>query len=380
MIIALALAGLTVLGYHAIEKWAESAKWKQFAEVAEQIRRDVEQKLDDFIETEQQRPYTDYWYYSFPDNITNTLQQLPVRSPLGGTLEHGLAYGHFQIEPDLFITTANDDIVNRDGRNDYNFKVQTQAEANRWNIRNNLLHAMTETPSEPLPTAGQKKGTDAIAVADQAKLTKADRQRDAETKKKTTAKGNVQGRRVKTYPIDLFQRQQKAEQVIVQDSSVYNMGISTNAGNPEDVQISFQDDSNAQALTHPEQNAQQAELQQQAPRTQTPQTQQPAPVGTTANARQVEAINGLRDQLTRQSSSARPEMDQGSTQQAARQARQYQNLRNADIRVSWTNRGNPEQQVNRETVRVRIKPFQTIFADGGDAENSAFGKQIFLVR
>jgi signal transduction histidine kinase len=380
LIIALALAGLTVLGYHAIEKWAESAKWKQFAEVAEQIRSDVEQKLDDFIETEQQRPYTDYWYWSFSDNITNTLQQLPVRSPLGGTLEHGLAYGHFQIAPDLFITTANDDIVNRDGRNDYNFKVQTQAEANRWNIRNNLMPAMTATPSEPPPTASRKKGTDAVAVEDKVKLTKADQQRDAETQKEGTVKGNVRGRRVKTYPIDLFQRQQKAEQVIVQDSAVYNMGISTNAGNPEDVQISFRDDSNAQALVHPEQNVQQPHSQPQATRQQALASRQPAPAGTTANARQVEVINGLRQQTTRQSSPTRLDVAQESSPQASPQARQYQDFGNAEIRINWTNRGNPEQQVNRDIVRVRIKPFETIFADGGDAENSVFGKQIFLVR
>ncbi|MHC4154719.1 MAG: sensor histidine kinase [Planctomycetota bacterium] len=364
VIIALALAGLTVLGYHAIEKWAESAKWKQFAEVAEQIRRDVERKLDDFIETEQQRPYTDYRYYYLPENITNAMQQMPVRSPLGGTLEHGLAYGHFQIKPDLSIITTNDDIVNLDGDNDYNFKIQARAEAHRWNVRHNLVPSLAAAPSGSQPAAGQKKGTDAIAVADQVKPTKADQQRDAETQKKRAVKGNVQGRRVKTYPIDLFQRQQRDEQVIIQDSAVYNMGINTNAANPEDVQISFQDDSNAQALTHPEQNAQQANQQPQATREQTPASRQPAPVGTTANAPQVEAINGRQQQPTLQ----------------PREARQYQNLRNADIRVNWTNRGNPEQQVYRETVRVRIKPFQTIFADGGDAENSAFGKQIFLVR
>ena len=54
VIILFALCGLTMLGYHAIEKWAqglEGARLGEFAGVAEQIREDVKRKLDEFMQT-----------------------------------------------------------------------------------------------------------------------------------------------------------------------------------------------------------------------------------------------------------------------------------------------------------------------------------------
>ena len=97
VIIVSALCGLSVLGYHAVEKWAEGlegARLGEFAEVAEQIRQDVKQKLDDFLQTEQDRPYTDYNYYYVPENVALVQQeqtQMPLfRSPLAGRLDNNL--------------------------------------------------------------------------------------------------------------------------------------------------------------------------------------------------------------------------------------------------------------------------------------------------
>ena len=108
-VIVLSLAGLSLLGYRAIELQAEGLQGKRikdFADVAEQIRRDVKRKLDAFIEVETKRPYTDYQYYFVPENVALNQQQMPLLvSPLAEKLDWGLSFGHFQIESDGSIIT-----------------------------------------------------------------------------------------------------------------------------------------------------------------------------------------------------------------------------------------------------------------------------------
>ena len=112
------VAGLAWLGYRAVELQAEGLQGRrlgEFAAVAEQIRSDVMQKLDTFIETERNRPYTDYQYYYIPENVApisaqsglaTTQQQLPLlRSPLGSRFDNDLAYGYFQVQPDGSLIT-----------------------------------------------------------------------------------------------------------------------------------------------------------------------------------------------------------------------------------------------------------------------------------
>jgi hypothetical protein len=109
VIILAASVGLTCLGYHAVAKWAqglEGARLGEFAEVAEQIRQDVRRKLDEFVRTEQQRPYTDYLQYYVPDNLVGDTSSVPLlRSPLAGQFTNGLACGYFQVGPDDEIVT-----------------------------------------------------------------------------------------------------------------------------------------------------------------------------------------------------------------------------------------------------------------------------------
>ena len=148
-IIVAALSALTILGYHAIDRWSEGLEWKrvgEFAEVSEQVRQDVKQKLDAFVRAEEARPYTEYQYYYVPDNITNLSnntimqQQVPlVRSPLSGSLTNGLAFGYFQIDSDNNILTPNDNVDMREGINWRNTEVSAQNEINKFNIKNSFL-------------------------------------------------------------------------------------------------------------------------------------------------------------------------------------------------------------------------------------------------
>ncbi|AQQ72141.1 Alkaline phosphatase synthesis sensor protein PhoR [Limihaloglobus sulfuriphilus] len=101
--------GLALLGRHAIIKWADGlagSRYGEFTAVAEQIRLDVRQKIREFIDAEQQRPYSDYQYAYVPENLAPDQQEMPLlRSPLADKFNNGLAGGYFQIESDGTVIT-----------------------------------------------------------------------------------------------------------------------------------------------------------------------------------------------------------------------------------------------------------------------------------
>ena len=149
IIILSALCGLVWMGYHSIrirEQGMQGARLGEFAAVAEQVRQDVTRRLDEFMQTEQSRPYTDYQYYYVPENVAPGRQQMPVlRSPLAGGLGQGLAYGNFQIEPDGSIITPNDNVEQRQDLTESDNELFAEAGLNRKNIEQNLLPALSGT-------------------------------------------------------------------------------------------------------------------------------------------------------------------------------------------------------------------------------------------
>lgn len=100
-LLVLSALGVWSLGSHARSLRAE--RYGQFAAVAEQIRFDVKSKLDDFLQAEQRRPYTDYQHMYVPETA-NQADAL-LRSPLADSMTHGLAFGHFQVDAQGNITT-----------------------------------------------------------------------------------------------------------------------------------------------------------------------------------------------------------------------------------------------------------------------------------
>ena len=100
-LLVLSVVGLSSLGVH--ERGLRAERQGQFVAVAEQIRFDVKSKLDEFLQAEQRRPYTDYQYAYVPET-TNEADAL-VRSPLADSLTHGLAFGYFQIDAAGTIVT-----------------------------------------------------------------------------------------------------------------------------------------------------------------------------------------------------------------------------------------------------------------------------------
>ena len=230
LIIFAALCGLVWLGYHSIRIRAqgmEGARLGEFAAVAEQIRQDVKHKLDEFIEREQNRPYTDYLYYHVPENVVSSQQQMPIlRSPLAGRLEHGLAYGNFQIELGGSITTPNDDI--EQGGRGLNDELYAEALLNTTNIGRNLLPVLSATRPGSFETGLNKENKASLKtqlkVPEQVELA-----RNEDLKKKGEQSKTVQGQRGKALPIESLQRQAQETQVMKQRRSVFEYNIFSNA-------------------------------------------------------------------------------------------------------------------------------------------------------
>lgn len=230
LIILVALCGLIWLGYHSIrirEQGMEGARLGEFAAVAEQIRLDVKQKLDQFIQQEQNRPYTDYLYYYVPENVVSSQEQMPLlRSPLAGRMEHGLAYGNFQIEPDGNITTPNDDI--RQDEPDTDNELYVEALSNKLNIKNNLLPLLSEKIWDSNNTDYYREAKASprtrLKVADQVELPT-----NEDLKKKSAESRASQGRSGKAFSIESLQRQPQKTQVMPQRRSVVEQNIFSNA-------------------------------------------------------------------------------------------------------------------------------------------------------
>ncbi|MHC4499300.1 MAG: sensor histidine kinase [Planctomycetota bacterium] len=400
----MALGGLTVLGYHAIEKWAEGLKWKQFAEVAEQIRRDVERKLDEFIQAEEKRPYTEYRYYYVPDNITNTMQEVRLmRSPLGGQLEQGLAYGHFQIESDRSITTANDDIVQRDGANAYNFDVLAQAEANRRNVKLNLLPVLTAAA----PVAGPGSSyadlnvtaEDSVASGEKAEAAAPSKLGKGVSQKEIEGKGiRVPTRKAgKNYPIESLQRQQGKAQILKQERAVMMENAAVNIAATEQ-QVVHPPATRARSTAEAEQAADQKQTEGEVlRRRQLSETRSdfetaqsapaPQPVAKRegrSGTRVAEAAEQVQFYAKKATGTDKAVVDEPADMESRRQTRELlteylsgDSVRSDSYAIS------PAPIIAEDqsgTVQVMIEPFETIVVGSGYAENSIFGKQVFLVR
>ncbi len=234
-IILVALCALGLLGYDAVDKWAqglEGTRRGEFAEVAEQVRLDVKRKLDDFIRTEQQRPYTDYLYSYVPPNYLNAansqFQEPPLlRSPLAEQMANGFAYGYFQIEPDGRIVTpyfaAGQTAPAPQG------VLAQQARLQLSNIRSNVL------PSVSIGSGTLQIGQNAASYA------------NADNNINTATKSLTQNQKApgKSLPIESLSQEGQQSQVIMQ-------------------QREYVTSNQAQTLAPPPQTVQPQDLQQKA--------------------------------------------------------------------------------------------------------------------
>ncbi|HIJ52002.1 MAG TPA: HAMP domain-containing histidine kinase [Planctomycetes bacterium] len=325
VIILSALCGLSVLGYHAVEKWAEGlqgARLGEFAEVAEQIRQDVNRKLDEFILTEQDRPYTDYQYYYVPENVApgRRAQQVAfLRSPLAGRLDNSFAWGNFQIESNGTIITPNDDIVQREGATGENKILLLQVQFNRKNIETNLLPVLNGVTPASFKMAFSKEVSSstktALETLKQAKLAKGNVQKSKDAKVE-----GLKGRQGKDLPIESLRAQQQKTQIIQQQRQTFIDNVAANTGLQQRVEDSRRRQRNVQTDLEQSEEASQSALSQP----------------------QIAQIEQALDT-------------------------------NVELQLS-------RQEEQSDTVQVRVGGFEPIVTGGGNAEESIFGGQVFLVR
>jgi signal transduction histidine kinase len=222
IIILAALCGLVWLGYHSTrirEQGLQGARLGEFAAVAEQIRQDVTRRLDEFMQTEQNRPYTDYQYYYVPENVAPNQQRFPVlRSPLAGRLEQGLAYGNFQIEPDGSVITPNDNINQRLDLTESDKELYAEARSNRKNIEDNLLPALRGTTPGSLKM-NLYSGNPAVPPKEPPTV-------EQEQISKEVAQ---QGKFSQSYPIESLQSKGQKTQVLRQSREVFEQNVISNA-------------------------------------------------------------------------------------------------------------------------------------------------------
>jgi len=334
-IIVAAMCGLSWLGYRAIEIRAqglEGARLGQFAEVAEQIRQDVKRKLDQFIQREQQRPWTDYQYYYVPDSVIAQQQMPLLRSPLADRLENDLAYGNFQIEPDGTIVTPYYRAEQlRQGQEDEQApKGQARkVQAHINNIKQNLLPALGSAsagfkfPSSVSAMSYQfaKPALDSLwADAKES----GDKQKITEGKEQ---KAQAKGGRKKEYTIESFRDMPQKAQVINQPRSIVASNVAQSA---EPVQQQIVAEDMRQKIQRGELVAKD-ESRHQRPAVQPEPAQAP-----------------LREL-------------QQTTQPPAQQPM-------------------PGQQGQTETVQIHIEPFVPMVIPDANTGQSIFGGQVFLLR
>ncbi|MHC4351507.1 MAG: sensor histidine kinase, partial [Planctomycetota bacterium] len=228
LIILAALAGLVWVGYRSLQIQADGmagTRLGEFAAVAEQIRQDVKRNLDEFMQREHNRPYTDYQHFHVPENAVTDQEQMPVvRSPLGGKLENDLAYGSFQIEPDGNIITPNDDLVQLQEQASAEDDLPTKVFLNRKNIEDNLWPALS----------GRVPGSFKIDFySDARSRSGARRQSDPPVdpnRQGKIAKGKMSQKRTgQNYPIQSLQSQGQEAQIIEQRRSVLEQNTISNS-------------------------------------------------------------------------------------------------------------------------------------------------------
>ncbi len=231
-IILAALCGLVWLGYYSVQIWArgmEGTRLGEFAAVAEQIRQDVNRKMDEFIAREESRPYTEYQNYYVPDNTVAGQREMPVvRSPLAGTLGQGLAYGQFQIDPSGEIITPNDDIQVAD-YSDQDSNLLAQVVSNKYNVRYNLLPALTN-----VKTSSPAMGTDAtenVSLEDQQVYKQIQAIANEGGQKRESKSTADKGDRGQNLTIESFQNPKQTTQLLSRNRVFVEQDILSNADN-----------------------------------------------------------------------------------------------------------------------------------------------------
>jgi len=334
VIVLVALVSLTCLGYHAVAKWAqglEGARLGEFAEVAGQIRQDVRRKLDEFIQIEQERPYTDYLYYYVPDSVVSNEQPMPrLRSPLADQMANSFAYGYFQIAPDDEIVTP------------YYQSGQTE-QASSTELAREVQQHLLNVQQNVLPIVDARRETLARASSLPAVLQEGETGQnwylDGSDKERSSSAQQLKGApsRRKAYAIESLQQQAQESRIVTQGRSI---AASNWAVSPQDQQ------SAAPLITGAKQQTAIADD------------------GVLKSEPQQERLRRGRQQpsLTPTESVPSPTEPQ------------------AQIAVAPVEEETVSDSEDSDVVQIRIEPFAPVVVPDKRSQHAVFGGQVFLLR
>ena len=349
VMIMAALCGLAWLGYHSIQIQAmgmRGARLGEFAEVAEQIKQDVKRKLDEFMQTEQNRPYTDYQYYYVPENNAVAQQQRPLlRSPLGDSIDNALAYGAFQIEPDGKIVTP----YYKSDEGTQENELSRQAKIHLSNIEKNLLPVLNgsagiyKLPSKDFSLLDSTTGPSASSPLASSETDK------IEAARKVSAKGK--GARTREYRIQSLEKDAQKAQTLTQSRAIVSENVMRSAG---------------AAGRQAESEMQLEDIEYQGPL----QATEPA-AATEKELPQDSPLKVAQEMLKAQ----KPEQpnDRAGLSHGSR-AKQTQ-----DNQVQVVPKDEPVGE-RADTVQIRIEPFVPVVVGRASTEQSVFGGQVFMLR
>ena len=334
VIVLAALVSLTCLGYHAVAKWAqglEGARLGEFAEVAEQVRQDVRRKLDEFIQIEQGRPYTDYLYYYVPDSVVSDEQPMPrLRSPLADQFTNSFAYGYFQIAPDDEIVTPY--FQSGQAEQASSTELAREVQQHLLNVQQNVLPVVDAgrealARASSLPEVLEEGGTDQNWYLDTADK---DRSRPAQQVKGAPA-------RRKAYAIESLQQQARELRIVTQERSI---AASNRAVSPQAQQSVAPLATGVEPQTAPaDDEVLKPEPQQERPR-----------------------------QPHSQRTLTRADSGQLATEQQAQ------------IAVAPVEEETVSDSEDSDVVQIRIEPFVPVVVPDKRSQHAVFGGQVFLLR
>ncbi|MHC4744095.1 MAG: sensor histidine kinase [Planctomycetota bacterium] len=401
-IILAGLCGLVLLGYHSVQIWArgmEGERLGQFVEVAEDIKKDVNRKMDEFMAREESRPYTEYQNYYVPDNTVTVQQQAPIlRSPLAGRLGEGLAYGQFQIDSRGAIITPNTGVQLADNFEQVGDLI-ARNDKNIDNVRYNLLPALTKDNSSYAEMG--RDLTEVSSLVDKEVLYKQVQAIANEGAQKRSSKSKpIKGSRRQSFPIESFQNPQQKTQIVNRSRVFVNQDFASNSQTYmpqwQDYDQSVQRMVQAKSEGSPQLAANQGDDKDAiTPSEQVGETQELSDEYRSSRAK----ADAETQESEQQSVVALIQPEPGQlaepgyeyTRQAAaeldrwRRHLESQAETNSTIGLRSLSQQPPQPQakdaqVEADMVQVRIEPLVPVRAPCKEGEESVFGAQIFMLR
>jgi signal transduction histidine kinase len=357
LILTAALAGLFALGSSALRMHARSLQMErqgQFVSVAEQIRLDVKRKLDDFIQTEQKRPYTDYLPQYVPETMNAAVAL--VKSPLADSMTNGMAYGYFQIDPDgkivlpytskqkdvatvPYVNLLEGDLITALGGKKFLQTQRVQFDLDRTDLGDNTLSSYL---------AGRRGGESISQRSDDDRSLRAVQAPAVQTQQSfDKSKEDVQTAQAST------QQSQKAMPQAGSSRARYNIGSFEQSG--QQVQVLKQErqtaDLNVQNIS---QSPKSDTLSESAA------AEEAKPVMTKAN---------------------KPVVNAETNRKVAETVAEKQQKGMALPAMSGMGGlDGPERPKSEPTVQIRIEPFVSILVPYSNGTNGVFSGQVFLLR